>query len=337
MFTFGHTAWVLSDVEEFMSDPHSTDDHDGPHEGPIKTPKQLIVAVLFSFVVPIIGIILLVMYVDSAKKPAAGSDAFKPQSVLSRIQPVGAVQVKDSSAPVVLLTGEQVYAARCTACHAGGLAGAPKFGDNAAWAPRLGQGYDVLLTHVLKGKGAMAAQGGGEQSDLEIGRAVVYMANKAGAKFPEPKVPEAAAGASAPSLPTPLATPPATAVMPAPAVSAVPPAAPTSTSSALPVAGAVAAIAAGAAVKVAMADTPSTAGAAPKLYTAVCQACHVAGLAGSPKLGDKAAWAPRLGQGIAGLTASVVKGKGAMPAKGGSAASEAEIREAVTYMVSTVK
>lgn len=191
-----------------MSDPHSTDDHDGPHEGPIKTPKQLIAAVVFSFVVPIIGIILLVIYVGSANKPAAGSDAFLPQAVLSRIQPIGAVQVKDASAPVVLLTGEQVYAARCTACHAAGVAGAPKFGDTAAWAPRLGQGYDVLLTHALKGKGAMAAQGGGEQSDLEIGRAVVYMANKGGAKFPEPKVPEtavpAAAGASAPAAAMPL-------------------------------------------------------------------------------------------------------------------------------------
>ena len=191
-----------------MSDPHSTDDHDGPHEGPIKTPKQLIVAVLFSFVVPIIGIILLVIYVGSANKPAAGSDAFLPQSVLSRIQPIGAVQVKDASAPVVLLTGEQVYAARCTACHAAGVAGAPKFGDTAAWAPRLGQGYDVLLTHALKGKGAMAAQGGGEQSDLEIGRAVVYMANKGGAKFPEPKAPEtavpAAAGSSAPAAAMPV-------------------------------------------------------------------------------------------------------------------------------------
>jgi cytochrome c5 len=326
---------VSFDVEEFMSDPHSTDDHDGPHEGPIKTPKQLIVAVLFSFVVPIIGIILLVMYVDSATKPAAGSDAFKPQSVLSRIQPVGSVQVKDASAPVVLLTGEQVYAARCTACHAAGLAGAPKFGDTAAWAPRLGQGYDVLLTHALKGKGAMAAQGGGEQSDLEIGRAVVYMANKAGAKFPEPKAPAAAASA-APAAATPAAAAPVSAAPAAPA-SAASAASATSTSSALPVTGAVAAIAAGAAVKVAMADTPSVAGAVPKLYTTVCQACHVAGLAGSPKLGDKTAWAPRLGQGIAGLTASVVKGKGAMPPKGGSAASEAEIKEVVTYMVSTVK
>ena len=308
-----------------MSDPHSTDDHDGPHEGPIKTPKQLIVAVLFSFVVPIIGIIALVMYVDTATKPAAGSDAFKPQSTLARIAPIGSVRVKDLSAPVVLLTGEQVYAARCTACHAGGLAGAPKFADKAAWAPRLGQGYDVLLTHALKGKGAMAAQGGGEQSDLEIGRAVVYMANAGGAKFAEPKAPEAAPPAAAPTT--------------QPAAAAVPPAATpaAATSSALPIAGAVAAIATGAAVKVAMADTPSALAAAPKLYAAVCQACHVAGLAGSPKFGDKTAWAPRLSQGIAGLTASVVKGKGAMPPKGGSAASEAEIKEAVIYMVNAVK
>ena len=207
---------MFYDVEEFMSDSNSTDDQDSPHEGPIKTPKQLIAAVVLSFVVPIIGIILLVIYVDSATKPAAGSDAFKPQSVLSRIQPIGAVQVKDTSAPVVLLTGEQVYAARCTACHAAGLAGAPKFGDTAAWAPRLGQGYDVLLTHALKGKGAMAAQGGGEQSDYEIGRAVVYMANKGGAKFAEPKAPESAAPATAATTPA-LATAPASAPAAAPA------------------------------------------------------------------------------------------------------------------------
>jgi hypothetical protein len=55
-----------------------------------------------------------------------------------------------------------------------------------------------LLNSALKGKGAMGAQGGGDYSDLEIGRAVVYMANQAGAKFAEPAAPAAAAGASAP-------------------------------------------------------------------------------------------------------------------------------------------
>jgi hypothetical protein len=78
------------------------------------------------------------------------------------------------------------------------VAGAPKFGDAAAWAPRIGQGYETLLTHALKGKGAMGPQGGGDFSDFEIGRAVVYMANKGGAKFDEPKAPSGAASGAAP-------------------------------------------------------------------------------------------------------------------------------------------
>ncbi|NWG74410.1 MAG: c-type cytochrome, partial [Rubrivivax sp.] len=69
-----------------------------------------------------------------------------------------------------------------------------------------------------------------------------------------------------------------------------------------------------------------------------CQACHAAGVAGAPKLGDKAAWAPRLAAGVDGLTASVIKGKGAMPPRGGAmAASDADIKAVVAYMVDSVK
>ena len=75
----------------------------------------------------------------------------------------------------------------CAACHHAGAAGAPRLADAAAWAPRIKTGYDALLNSALKGKGAMAAQGGGDYEDLEIGRAVVYMANKSGGKFEEPK------------------------------------------------------------------------------------------------------------------------------------------------------
>jgi hypothetical protein len=57
-------------------------------------------------------------------------------------------------------------------------------------------GYEALLQAALKGKGAMAAQGGGDFSDYEIGRAVVFMANKGGASFAEPKAPAAAASAA---------------------------------------------------------------------------------------------------------------------------------------------
>jgi cytochrome c5 len=79
------------------------------------------------------------------------------------------------------------------------------------------------------------------------------------------------------------------------------------------------------------------AGAGEALYKQACAVCHVAGVAGAPKFGDKAAWAPRVGAGVDALTASVIKGKGAMPPKGGSAAPDADIKAAVQYMLNAVK
>ena len=171
-----------------MSDAH---DKDAPHEGPIKKVKQLIVAVIASFLVPIFVIVLLVKYVTADLQPAAGSSAKTEESVAQRIQPVGRVEVEDASDASSLKSGEQVYAAQCVACHASGVANAPKLGDMAAWAPRLKTGYAALLTAVMKGKGAMAPQGGGDFNDTEIARAVVYLANQSGAKFDEPKAPAA--------------------------------------------------------------------------------------------------------------------------------------------------
>ena len=173
-------------------------DHDMPHEGPIKTAKQLVWAVVAAFVVPIIAIIVLVNYVVAAKTTAVGSTAHSAEAVAMRIQPVGKVEIKDSSDPAALKSGEQVYAAQCVACHASGAAGAPKLGDAAAaWAPRVATSYDALLASALKGKGAMGAQGGGDFNDVEIGRAVVYMANQGGGKFSEPKVAAAPAASAA--------------------------------------------------------------------------------------------------------------------------------------------
>ena len=180
-----------------MSNAHH-DDHDLPHEGPIKTPKQLIWAVALSFIVPILLIILLANYVSSQKKPAAGSDGMSEQAVAARLQKIGAVEIKDVSDPASMKAGSAVYAAQCAACHAAGVANAPKFGDAAAWAPRIKTGYDALLASALTGKGATGAPGGGAFEELEIGRAVVYLSNSAGAKFDEPRpAADAAAGAAA--------------------------------------------------------------------------------------------------------------------------------------------
>jgi cytochrome c5 len=294
-----------------MSDaPPSHDDHDGPHEGPIKTPKQLVIAVVFSFLVPIFGIVALVSYVAQSHRPAAGSDGLGEAGVARRIQPVGTVAIKDPTDLATMKTGEQVYATVCTACHTAGVAGAPKFGDADAWAPRIKTGYEALLNSALKGKNAMGAQGGGDYSDLEIARAVVYMANKGGAKFEEPKAGAVTADAAAPAASVAAAATPA-----APAAAEA------------PKAMAVAAVAA----------TVAAAGAPPATYTQVCAVCHAAGVAGAPKFGDKAAWAPRLALGVDGLTASAIKGKNAMPPRGGSAGSDADLKAVVSYMVDAVK
>lgn len=176
-----------------MSDSH---EQDGGHEGPIKTPKQLVATVVAAFLVPIAIIVLLVNYVAMGDKPAAGTSALDAKAVAERIAPVARVEVKDASDVASMKTGEQVFQAVCTACHTSGAAGAPKVGDNAAWAPRIKTGFETLLTSALKGKGAMGPQGGGDFSDYEIARAVVYLANQSGAKFNEPAAPAAAAPAA---------------------------------------------------------------------------------------------------------------------------------------------
>jgi cytochrome c5 len=277
--------------------------HDS-HTGPIKTPAQLLWTSFFSFVAPIFIIIGLVYYVTSDNKPAAG--AVDPElATAQRIQRVGSVELRDANRP--LASGEAVYTAQCATCHAAGLAGAPKFGDAGAWGPRLGQGFEALLNSALKGKGAMGAQGGGAFGDVEIGRAVVHMANAAGGKLTEPTVAPPAAAADAGTTATAPAAAPAlvTAVAASPA-----PAAAASTASA---------------------------GGGEALYKQACTVCHAAGVAGAPKFGDKAAWATRIGQGADALTTSVIKGKNAMPPKGGSAASDADIKSAVEYMLAAVK
>ena len=175
---------------------HSPAAHEEDHSGPIKTPQQLLMAVFISFVAPVLIIIALVYFVVSGAKPAAGTINME-QTVAQRLQKVGTVEIRDANRE--LKNGKAVFDAQCTTCHAAGVAGAPKVGDAAAWAARIATGYEALLGSALKGKGAMAAQGGGDFEDLEIGRAVVYMTNASGGKLAEPKAaaPAAVAGAEA--------------------------------------------------------------------------------------------------------------------------------------------
>jgi len=170
--------------------------HEQAHTGPIRTPKQLFWVSMAAFVVPVFIIIGLVFSVTSANKAAPGSTDVE-RAIAERLQKVGTVEIRDANRP--LASGEEVFKAQCSACHATGVSGAPKFGNAGDWGPRLGQGFEALLHSALKGKGAMAPQGGGNFSDVEIGRAVVYMANAGGGKLVEPAAPAASAAEEAAS------------------------------------------------------------------------------------------------------------------------------------------
>ncbi|MBX3666628.1 MAG: cytochrome c5 family protein [Burkholderiales bacterium] len=87
--------------------------------------------------------------------------------------------------------GEQVYREVCMACHAAGVANAPKFGDRKAWAPLIAEGQAVLTAHGWVGVRGMPARGGNPNLSLEeFSRATAYMARTAGGtwKDPDPKM-----------------------------------------------------------------------------------------------------------------------------------------------------
>ncbi|CAJ4862593.1 cytochrome c family protein [Burkholderia pseudomallei] len=297
---------------------------EAPHGAPIKTPGQLIAVVIASFVIPIAIIVLFATYANHAFRTGAGTDGLSDEAVAKRIAPLAQVDIKDANAPHVYKTGEEVYKAVCVTCHGTGAAGAPKFGDAAAWVPRIAAGYDEVLHLALTGKGAMPPRGGtnpDDYSDYEIARAVVYMANQGGAKFAEPAQPAAnaapasgAAAASAPGASDAAANSQAAAAMAAIA--------------ALPKAGE--APAAGA-------NAESSASAGKALYESTCQACHATGVLNAPKFGNKADWAPRLKDSMDTVYNFALHGKGAMPPKGGSNASDADVKAAVDYMVNAAK
>ncbi len=183
-----------------MSHPHPND----PIEENIDThPVKLAIGVVIGAFALIVGIIMLAHFAVNAyghrslKDDPSMSDA----NVAARIAPVAKVVVDPNApppapaapAPAAAPTpaappasaqtadaagaGKAVYEKVCSVCHAAGVAGAPKFGDKAAWAPRLKAGKDALHASALKGKGAMPPTGGNPAiSDAEVAAAVDYMA-----------------------------------------------------------------------------------------------------------------------------------------------------------------
>jgi len=177
-----------------MSDDHS--------ESFIKTPTQLIVVVVLAFVVPIAIIYMIIQMVMSGTK--SDHPAMSDKAVAERIQPVGSSKLGNEPSPLLTASapvaapaaapaapgaqaaaandsskGKSVYDASCAACHGAGVAGAPKSGDAAAWAPRIKAGADALYANALKGKNAMPPKGGNlALPDADVKAAVDYMVSQ---------------------------------------------------------------------------------------------------------------------------------------------------------------
>jgi cytochrome c5 len=307
-----------------MSDAHNE------HESVIKTPKQLVAAVVAAFVIPILIIVLLVEYVASNERVGAGSDGQTEKAIAARIAPIAdaGFTLRDANAPKQLLAGVEVYKANCAACHDTGAAGAPKTGDNAGWAARIAKGFNTLVKNAIGGIGAMPPKGGNaDLDDVEVARAVAYMANQSGGKFEEP---------AAPAAPAPDATAAATTANvtnedrdPAGGAAMASATAPIQSS---PPTQALEKIIPGPAHPQAASGEVGK-----KIFESACAACHTTGAAGAPKIGDKGEWAKRLQKGVDTLHANAIKGIGAMPPKGGASASDAEVKAAVEYMLAQSK
>jgi cytochrome c5 len=356
--------------------------HHDQHVSPIKNWKQLVVVVALAFLVPIVVIALVTQLVTGGGETVSSDD----HGTIERIKPVGNVVLAQASGPKGQMTGEQVYGQVCKTCHEAGLAGAPKIGDAAAWAPRLKQGEKMLFDHALNGLGAMPPKGGNSDLDpVEVQRAVAYIANRSGGNVKEPPAPAATATAAgkdqtgeqvvtavcsgchatgkggAPKIGDRSAwlerakrglnsvyesALKGHAGMPARGGMAqlsdveVKRAVEFMLNSGAATAPVVTAAATPPAPPAAAATAPAAAGKpdAKKVYETTCTACHATGLVGAPKFGDKAAWAPRLKQGMDALYATALKGKGAMPPKGGNTTlSDAEVKAAVDYMAAAAK
>jgi cytochrome c5 len=177
--------------------------HVEEHSTLIKTPQQLIVVVLLAFLIPIIGILMIASFATGGLRVDSNSSDASAAAVAERLIPVGTVVIgevpapaagEQSATPAAISTnaapvktaaaggpgaGKKLYDTVCVACHAAGIAGAPKTGDKTAWKPRIATGKETLYNSALHGKNAMPAKGGSSAADADVKAAVDYLVSQA--------------------------------------------------------------------------------------------------------------------------------------------------------------
>lgn len=149
---------------------------------------------LIGALVALTVVLIIVANVIGAKAKKAEVATADAKAVAERIKPVGELTVASANPVMNALipaanaagadAGKKTYDTACAACHAAGVAGAPKLGDKADWGARIAQGNDTLYGHALKGfqgkKGFMPAKGGNAAlKDADVKAAVDFMVSKA--------------------------------------------------------------------------------------------------------------------------------------------------------------
>ncbi|WP_434779594.1 c-type cytochrome [Neisseria sp. Ec49-e6-T10] len=149
------------------------------------------VTVIGAIVILVIAVILLVRLATTGYH--IDSPSMTQTAVDARLKPTGYLMLGDG-VPAGQRTGEMVFNKVCFQCHAQDAKGqpkSPKMGNAAEWAPRIAQGYEMLISHAINGfmNDTMPARGGrSDLTDEEVARAIAYMANASGANFTPPPV-----------------------------------------------------------------------------------------------------------------------------------------------------
>ena len=282
---------------------------------------MMVLGVLVAFTVIIL---FLANQITGVVEEERGEDPRVRKSVLERIEPIGSVNLAaPAAAAAEVKSGAEIVATACNACHVAGVLGAPKVGDKDAWSERLSAagGVDGLTASAIAGKGGMPPKGGANVSDAEIRAAVEHLLNESGVAAGAGDAVPAASSAGPVEAAKEVASDAAEAAkeMASSAVTAV--------------TGAVAAMTSDSA-----GEPAADLAAGKSVYDVACFACHMTGAAGAPKLGDKAAWGPRIAQGMDTLVHNAINGKNAMPPKGGRMdLSDQDIVSAVAYLVEQSK
>jgi cytochrome c5 len=257
------------------------------------------------------------------------SDELMRNALIERIEPVGqtrtslqAVAKTDATVTAERTTEELVQGA-CAACHVTGVADAPKLDDADAWATRREAGLDALIASVTAGKSAMPPRGGSDYTDDEIRRAVEHMAGFAASDSEASATDSGDAAPAVDSTEEPAASEQSTTAEESAASEES-----ASTDAGEDASEEAAQTDAGAAVTAELTDSVKAA------VDGICSGCHIAGVAGAPKIGDKAEWDKRAAVGVDAMAQTVISGKGAMPPRGGSALTDEEMPAAISYLMS---